>query len=807
MLDEEPLVEALGRAQVPGDADGARAARDGLARLLEFTGEPDAELAAAWTAVSECDVPAPADVRNLAITLARRAAGDDRLLGALRSWLENRAPSGADSGHANTIGGAVRIQGASVQARDVHGGIHVHQAPAPRRPPTPRQLPPVTAHFAGREEDLRALDALRAGHPRSAPQLVVVSGPAGVGKTTLASWWLRRLTEDFPDGHLYADLGGHAPAGPADPLTVLDRFLRSLGVMAVPGDPAERVALWRSVTADLRLAVMLDNAYTAAQVRPLLPGTPGGLVVVTSRQRLTGLVVDGATVHQLGALDPGAALELLRRAGGGDRVTRDPQTARRVVGLCAFLPLAVSLAAAHLAARPRQPLSTVAAALARRHGPLEALRVEGEAAVRTALDESYGALPDGAARTYRRLGLLPVTHYDTPMVAASCALSPDDAERTLDLLIETNLLEDTGPDGHRFHDLVRLHAAQRGEAEETAEARRELTRRFVDWCLFTATAAEAILSPSHRDLARDYVHRPAVPVPFQDGGMALAWLDSHRQSLMAAVRSSVESGWDTTAWQLVDAMWPLFLRLRPTELWIEAHRIGLDAARRAGDRRAVGRMLTSGANGLRDAGRTEEAAEWYEEALRHAEEDGDVRQQAQALQGLGNARLRAGRPAEAEGFFVRALALREFIGYGRGAALSRLCLGEVALARGDHDRAAGLLSRAHTDLTAAGDTYDAARALAFLGHALACGGDTEGGERRLRQALADFEATGSRHWQARTLELLGQAALRAGDGERARQRFRRSLDLYRPLSPADTRRLEDRLRASRTADGPPNPLP
>ncbi|MEE1938945.1 tetratricopeptide repeat protein [Streptomyces sp. TRM 70361] len=811
---EEGLVEVLGRALAPDATEweaAARqeeaAARQELARLLGPAPEWDTELAAAWRAAAG---GSPDGVRNLATVLVRRAAGDGRLAGALREWLDARpAPSALEGGgsHTNTIGGAARLHGPTVQARDVHGGIHVHQAPAtaPPRLPTPRQLPPVGARLAGREEDLRALDALRAAHPPTAPQLVVVSGPPGVGKTVLASWWLHKLADDFPDGQLYADLGGHSPTGPVRPADVLDRFLRSMGMTAPPGDPAEQAALWRSVTADLRLAVLLDDAATAAQVRPLLPGTPGGLTVVTSRQRLTGLVVDGAAVHHLRALEPDAALELLR-SGGGDRVVRDPDTARRVVRLCAFLPLAVSLAAAQLAARPRQPLSALAGALDRELGPLEALRVEGDAAVRTALDESYRALPDGAARVYRRLGLLPVTHYDTPMAAAVCALSPEDTEEVLGLLVETNLLEDAGADRVRFHDLVRLHAAQRARAEEGGEARREVARRFVDWCLHTATAAEAILSPAHRTLARHYEYPPADPPDFGDGTAALAWLDVHRNSLMAAVRLAGESGWDAAVWQLADAMWPLFLRLRPSELWVEAHTLGLAAARRDGDREAVGRMLTSGGNGLRNAGRIEEAADWYGQALRHAEEEGDVRGQAQALNGLGNARLRTGRLDEAEEYFRRALVLRESIGYERGAALSRLCLGETALARGDHDRAAGYLSRAYDDLTAVDDAYDAARALALLGHTTACAGDPAGGEERLRRALTAFEATGSAHWRARTLELLGLTARRAGDEERARELLRRSLETYRPVSPVDARRLAGRLRTPDDAGAGTGPV-
>lgn len=383
-------------------------------------------------------------VRVLAGNLARRAADDARLRQWLFRWLDGRPRPPA--AHGNAIGGAAQLWGPTVQARDVQGGVHFHHSPAPasQRPPTPRQLPPVSPHFVGREEEVSALDRQRAGHPSGVPQVIVVSGPAGIGKTTLASRWVGGLAAEFPDGQLYADLAGHGPSGPQRPGEILEPFLRALGVDGIPSGTAEQIALWRSFTAGLRLAVLLDNALTAAQVRPLLPGTADSLTVVTSRRQLTGLVVDGAVLHQVGPLEPAAAVELLDR-GGGRRVTQDPEAAQQVVKLCARLPLAVCLAAAQLAARPRQPLAAMAATLSRGHGPLDALRVEGEAAIRLALDESYRLLPPEAARAYRRLSLVPVSRIDRGMAAAACGLTTGEADGILDVLVETNLLQDLGP--------------------------------------------------------------------------------------------------------------------------------------------------------------------------------------------------------------------------------------------------------------------------------------------------------------------------------------------------------------------------
>lgn len=786
------MAAALLSAMISFGMDRSSPAWKELGDVVRTTGGRDPELTRQW---HEAQVAADPFVvlPLLARALARSAAEDAQLGNALLNWLSRYASQGE---RGNTISGSLTFHGPTVQAGEIRGGIHFHPpAQRPAAHPTPRQLPPARAFFVDRIEDLETLNELRAEHPDSAVQLVVVSGFAGVGKTALVSRWLQERAADFPDGLLYADLGGYAAAEPIAPGEVLEQFLRAIGAAQVPTETSERTALWRSLTADARLAVMVDNALTAAHVRPLLPAGGGSLVVVTSRGHLTGLLADGAALHRLQPLTADASVALLSRGGDDPRVTADPQAARKVAALCARLPLALCLAAAQLAVHPQQSLSALAATLSQGHGPLDALQADGEAAVRSALDESYRLLPSPVAAVYRCLGLLPSPVYDRHMVAAATGLPLDRAGHALDALLDSNLLEETAPGGYRFHDLVEPHARERGTADESSHQQEEVARRFVTWCLVTATAAEATLTPSHRILARDCTtQHPGPPPGLDDAPTALAWLDTHRAALEAAVRHSAEQGWHSLCWQLVDAQWPVFLRLRPADWWIEAHHIGLDAARAARDRRAENRMLTSGGAGLRNAGRHDEAAAWYARALRHAEEDGDLREQAQALNGLGNAHLARGELADAETHFTRALALREEIGYRRGAALSRLGLGQTALARGDHPAAADRLRRARTELVEAGDSYDAARALAFLGRTLAEEGDHQGAERRLRRAHEEFRTTGSEHWQARTLEMLGDAARGRGATDEARHCYREAAERYRKLSPRDAGRLAERLR-------------
>ncbi|GLF96571.1 ATP-binding protein [Streptomyces yaizuensis] len=752
----------------------------------------------------------------------------------------------------NSIGTSARIDGPVVQAHDVHGGVHFHAPPAapapPRAPTVPRQILPVPEHFTNRRRELEELESvLRSGG--RAPVVAVISGPAGIGKTSLACRCLLDLADACPQGQLYVDLRAHSDSGPAEPGEILAELLRALGHEQIPLSLNERAALWRSVAVDARIGLLLDNALSAAQVRPLLPGSAGSLTVVTSRRRLTGLGLDGAVFCPLDVLDTQDALEILRRRIGAERVHREPAAALAMVEASAGLPLAVSVTAARLAARPRQPLSVMAAAL--RDGgerALDALRVEGDYAVRTALDESYRLLTPDLARFYRRLSLAPVPVLSAPVAAAACAVPPAGADLLLDELAEVSLVEDLGPDPrtglgrYRFHDLVRTHARGMAARSETTADATGAVRNTVEFYLRAATAAEELLSPTHRTLARDYERPAGAPPPFTEAPGALRWLDAERSHLMAVLRTADARGWDAACWQLADAMWPLFLRLRPYELWIEAHERGLAAARRAGDGGAVRRMLTSGGAGLRNAGQYAEAVEWFREALDAAREDvaslastgtdggtgtgpgtgrgallAARRTEAQALHGLGQTLRLAGHTAEALEYFDAALVLREEIGHRRGAALTRLCRGDIALEQGRPDDALPDLRRARDELLAVDDPYDAARALAFLGlaHGQASAAARTAppdradraaeSEALLRAALAEFEDTGSVHWQGRVLALLGRTAEERGDRAAAREWYALSLARYETVDREEAARVRELWQRVGADLGPPDP--
>ncbi|MFJ2190061.1 ATP-binding protein [Kitasatospora sp. NPDC087861] len=693
----------------------------------------------------------------------------------------------------NSLGGAGGVAGSVVQAGTIHGGLHLH---APGLP-TPRQLPRCPKRLIGRADDLAALDrSLAAEEGATMDVTVVVTGPAGVGKTALAAQWLRGLAGRFPDGQLYADLRGYAPGGPADPAEALGAFLRAFGITPVPGSLEEATALWRSLAADRRIAVLLDNASTAAQVRPLLPGSDHAVVVVTSRRRLTGLGIDGAVFRPLGLLAREASTEILAERVGERRVADESAAAAEVVDACAGLPLAICLAAARIAARPVQSLAVTAEVLGRGTERLATLNVEGET-VQDLLDASCEVLDADAARLYGLLGLLPFAEFTLEVAAVVADVDLIAADHLLDGLIDVHLLEEVGPGRFHFHDLVRLHARAYGARLRDASTGCAAADRIVDWYLASATAAEAIVSPSHRTLARDYCGRSVHPArEFEDDAQALGWLDQERDRLADVLRWSAERGRNAAAWQLADAMWPLFLRLRPARLWVEAHRVGLRAARADGDRLGELRMLTSGGNGLRNAGESAEAAQWFTEALDLARELAHPLAQADALYGLSQTHRVAGRLDEAADCLRQVVHLRESEDYVRGSALARLAYGEVLLTADRAVEAVGPIERAYHELSSIRDDYEAARAMAFLGLAHGRLGAFGRAEACIEEALTGFRARLSVHWEARTLEFAGDVEEWRGRPAAARTRFEQSLARYQEVgAAAEAARLAGRLAA------------
>lgn len=733
---------------------------------------------------------------------------------------------GREQGSHNDLSGTV--YGPAVQAHTVHGGVHVHApepAPQPYRHP-PWQLP-APARITNRSAELVLLEQQRTragqgGHHT----LVAVSGLGGVGKTALALAWLHRLRTDFPDGQLYADLGAQSPAGPTDPAEVTGRFLRALGVAdsQVPVVFAERSALYRSLTAGLRLVVLLDDATSAAQVRPLLPGGPS-VTVVTSRWRMPGLTVDGCHLLQLEPLGVDDGVELLAATLADGRVAAQPDQARALVALCAGLPLAVRVAGARLAARPRRGITTMVRALTAEHDRLEGLAIKGDRNVRAALDQTYQELPADAARLYRLLGLHPGPEFgdtvavaalarpdpaaDAPPVPLPATASPDAprALAALDLLHDANLLTDAAEDRHRLHDLVRLHAAAKATQDEPPGERAAALRRIADHYLATATEAERVVDPQHRTMARDHGPGPVLTEEFGTGPQAaLDWQERELPNLMAMVRLA-RGAFPEVAWQLTDALWPLFLRRKFYEEWRAAHREGLAAAEELNDTAAQCRMLTSGGIGLLGLGEHARALEMFERAARQFQADGDALGHARTLNYRGLAHQRLGHLDEAAHHFTQAARALPGVGDARAGGLARLNLADVALALHRPDEAVRQATAARTTLRAAGDAYNAARADVLLGRAHLARGEHGTAEDHLTAALAELRTTSAAYETARALHALAELAEHRGLTGPARAHYREALALYETAGRAASPDAQSALARSTALSAPSEERP
>lgn len=678
------------------------------------------------------------------------------------------------------------VHGFVVQAGSVQGDIHVTGAVAREKVPPPWQLPP-SVRITDRADELRTLEAHRCraaegGHST----LAAVSGLGGVGKTAVALAWLHTLRPDFPGGQLYADLGAQAPGGPTDPGEVVGRFLRALGVPTgqVPSALGERVALYRSLTAERRLVVLLDDAATAAQVRPLLPA--GRCVTaVTSRRRMPGLSLDGGHVIHLEPLSTEAAVELLDATLADGRVAAQPEEARALVLLCAGLPLAVRIAGARLAARPRQGITAMVRALSEEHERLKALAIEGEHDVRAALDLSYQGLPPVAARLYRLLGLHPGREFGAPVARA---LLGEGAVEALDALHDANLLVDvaraSGGERYRFHDLVRLHAAARAAQEESGDERAAALLRIGHHYLANTGRAEEIIEPGRALLERDFEPESVVeedlgPMGGQtEAEAALDWLERELPNLMAVVRLARPMGAPELAWGLTDALWPLFPRRKLYGEWHEAHQEGLLAAEEAGNEEAACRMLTSGALGRLAMGDHAEGLAMFERAAASFLERGDVLGHARTLNYRGLAHQRLGQPDRAAELFARAAAELPACGDLRAGALARFNLADVALAQGRYEDAVVNAEAARLTLEAAGDTYNAARAAGLTGRACVSLGRLDRAESELSSALSALRAEGAAFEAAHVLGGLARLSERRGQPWQARQYYRKALSLY-----------------------------
>jgi DNA-binding SARP family transcriptional activator/Tfp pilus assembly protein PilF len=656
-----------------------------------------------------------------------------------------------------------------------------------RDPPVPRELPAGVAHFTGRTSELAALSRLLGTPGDQMPGTVVISaigGTAGVGKTALAVQWAHQAAEHFPDGQLYVNLRGYDPAQPVVPADALAGFLRSLGVAGqdVPAEEAERAARYRSLLARRRMLIVLDNAGSAEQVRPLLPGDPACAVVVTSRDALTGLVArDGARRLDLDLLPLQDAIGLLRALIGA-RVDADPAAAAVLASQCCRLPLALRVAAELAASRPSVPLAELTGELADQQRRLDLLDAGGDprTGVRAVFSWSYQHLDADTARAFRLLGLHPGPDLDSCAAAALTSITVPRTRQVVDRLVRADLVHTTGPGRHGQHDLLRAYACELAAADDEAEQRAALTRLF-DHYLHSAATAMDVLYPAERH-RRPRILPPAAPgPPMTDPAAARAWLDSERTVLVAVAAHAADCGWPSHATRLAATV---FRYLDDGGHYPEAiaiHTYARQAARRTGDRAAEAEAVHNLSVVDLRQGRYQQAVGHLQRVLALYRQTGDQTGQARALNNLGIIDARHGHCRRALGHLKQALALYRQTGDRTGEARALQNLGMVDAQQGRYQRAADYLHQALALSRETGNPAGEVQALNDLGLMDARQGHLRQAAGHLDQALTLSRETGNRAGEARALTSLGEVDQRQGCHEQASDYHWQALALFRQI--------------------------
>jgi DNA-binding SARP family transcriptional activator/tetratricopeptide (TPR) repeat protein len=661
--------------------------------------------------------------------------------------------------------------------------------------PVPAQLPPAVPAFAGRDEELASLDAnlrtARAGLAGTAPGVVIsaVSGTAGVGKTALAVHWAHRVTAQFPDGQLYVNLHGFDPGGALDPAEAVRGFLDALGVAVarIPQGLDAQSGLYRSLLAGKRMLVMLDNARDADQVRPLLPGSPGCLAIVTSRNQLSGLVAEGARPLSLDLLSTAEARDLLARRLGAGRVAGEPGPVDEIIERCARLPLALAIAASRAATSPRFPLAAIAAELRQANRALDPFD-GGDLAtdVRAVFSWSYRSLTAEAARLFRLLGLHPGRDIGVAAAASLAAVPPGQARVLLAELCRAHLLSEHRPGRYAFHDLLCAYATEQAHALDSAGDADTALGRVLDHYLHTAHGAAMLMEPYRDPLTLARPRPGAIVTGAGTAEDALGWFAAEHATLLAAIRAGAGAGFATHAWQLASVLTPFLLRRGLWEEQTTACRTGLEAARRSGD---IAGQAHSGyrlASGYARSGRERQAAPLLHQALRQFERIGDHATQAAVHLSLSWLAVRQQRPHEGLSHSMRAHELYRAAGHETGQARTLNNIGYSYALLGNYAEALTYCERSLAGIRALGErSWDDFATWDSLGYIHQHLGNYQQATGCYQRAVDLCRERADRYNEAVTLDHLGDVHHTAGEERAARQAWEHARRIFAEIDHPD----------------------
>lgn len=628
-----------------------------------------------------------------------------------------------------------------VQAHNV-GSVHIissERRSVERK--IPRQLPLPPTPFVNRSYEFEVLSRLRAGGSAELrPLVAVLTGMSGVGKSATAIRWAHSCIDQFPGGQYYFDLadarGGIVEAG-----DILRSFLLASGVYDsdIPRDLPNRAAMFRVGTQDAPVLVVLDNVGQSAQVRPLLPGSAGSMVLVTSRQRLSGLLVDGAGLVEVYPLDSGDSSSLVAQMLRDARIL-DRRALQDLAELCGGLPITLRIAGARLAARPEWSISRLVGYLADETRRLGRLSIADEYRVDATFDLAYNDLPVSVQRIYCYLGLWSGPDLSVQVIAAATKIPFEVVSESLDVLREANLITISDVDRYQFHELIRLHARQCAERDQSSYACEIVLRGIISWYLLGASAADhAVLGQSRWRLAEIDISKWSTTFDLES---AMAWFEAERANLLIAVHTADRQQWYSMVWQLCEALWAFYYGRKYYSDWIEAHRLGVKAAVQTGNRVAEARMRNHLARAYIEISALDHAIEQLVVAWKIAVDSGDRRAEAAVLESYGILARKQEQNRQAIDLFQWARAINEEIGDRRGEALQLYQIGDVLVAADRPNDAVSALIDSFTLLDDLGDEMAKARVCIVLGRAhLALN------RRQDARAVLQFAVAVARKWQ------------------------------------------------------------
>jgi DNA-binding SARP family transcriptional activator/tetratricopeptide (TPR) repeat protein len=672
---------------------------------------------------------------------------------------------------------------------------------ATRAGPVPAQLPADVRGFTGRTGHLAELDnLLSAGDPQTSVVLSALSGTAGVGKTALAVHWAHQVKDRFPDGQLYVNLRGFDPTGsPVTPAEALRGFLEAFEVPAyrMPKSVDAQAALYRSLLVGRRMLVILDNARDAEQVRPLLPGSPTCLAVVTSRRQLSGLIVtEGAQPVMVDLPGAAEARQMLVHRLGAARIAAEPPAVDEIVERCARLPLALAVVAARAAAYPGFPLATFAIELRQARSRLDAL-AGGDPAmdVRAVFSWSYHCLTGGAARLFRLLGLHPGPDVGTVAAASLAGLPLGRARVLLTELARAHLVVEPTPGRFTFHDLLRAYAADLAEAVDEEAERHAALLRVLDHYLHTAHTADHMINPHRDPIALPPLRPGAMVARLDDPEQARAWLATEQTVLLAAIRQAADAGLHTHAWHLAWVLTDFFDRCGHRDVWTV---LCLTSARTAGTPDVPGGPAR--AYNHRILGHAYFRLDQFDDAfahLRHAldlfAELGDDAGQAHSHLGLAWLFGRQADYRQALHHATQALQQARVSGHRGRQANALNAVGWYHAQLGDHRQALHYCEQALTMFVELGDRYAEADTRDSIGYARHHLGHHHQAITYYQQAIKLYAELGDRYNHANTVIRLGDTYDAVGDGRAARAHWRGALDILTELDHPDADTLQSKL--------------